>query len=191
VTSELSLLKAQINPYFFYNTVNNIYVLTQIDANVAGQAIYQLSRMMRYLLYETSQGQSRLSQEISFVKDYISIMELRLADMVKLDVDIPSSLLDTPMAPMLLLPFLENAFKHGVSTTHCSYIDIVIRQLGSTLDFTVRNSIIKDMGVNRDTSSGIGLVNTRRRLELLYQGRYKLEICKSIDNSVHLMLDLS
>jgi sensor histidine kinase YesM len=131
VSSELLFLKAQINPHFFFNTLNNIYALTQVDANEAGKAIYQLSRMMRYLIYETQQGQTMLSQEIAFVKDYISLMQLRLTDVVKVNIDIPSYLVDMPMAPMMLLPFVENAFKHGVSATQQSHVNIVVQQRNS------------------------------------------------------------
>jgi two-component system LytT family sensor kinase len=194
VTSELSFLKAQINPHFFFNTLNNIYALTQVDADVAGKAIHQLSRMMRYLLYDTQQGQTMLGQEIAFVKDYISLMQLRLTDVVKVNIDTPASLQDIPLAPMLLLPFVENAFKHGVSATQQSHIDIVVLQRGKVLDLTVKNSIINDNSISLDTNSGIGLVNTRRRLDLLYPEKYKLDIEElnaSNEYIVHLTLDLS
>ncbi len=194
VTSELSFLKAQINPHFFFNTLNNIYALTQVDANEAGKAIHQLSRMMRYLLYGTQQGHTMLSQEIAFVKDYISLMQLRLTGAVKITIDTPMQLLDMPMAPMMLLPFVENAFKHGVSATRQSHIDILVLQRSSVLDLTVKNSIIKDNNVSLDTNSGIGLVNTRRRLDLLYPGKYTLDINElntGNEYTVHLILDLS
>jgi two-component system LytT family sensor kinase len=194
VTSELSFLKAQINPHFFFNTLNNIYALTQVDADVAGKAIHQLSRMMRYLLYDTQQTQSMLSQEIAFVKDYISLMQLRLTDVVKVNIDTPKDLKDVPLAPMIFLPFVENAFKHGVSATQQSHIDITILQNDKVLDLTVKNSIMKDNSVSLDTNSGIGLVNTRRRLDLLYPGKYKLDVSElNADNeyTVHLILDLS
>jgi len=194
VTSELSFLKAQINPHFFFNTLNNIYALTQIDADVAGKAIHQLSRMMRYLLYDTQQGHTMLSQEVAFVKDYISLMQLRLTDVVKININIPINLKDLPLAPMIFLPFVENAFKHGVSATQQSHIDITIVQEDKILDLTVKNSIMKDNSVSLDTNSGIGLVNTRRRLDLLYPGKYTLDVSElNADNeyTVHLTLDLS
>ncbi len=194
VTSELSFLKAQINPHFFFNTLNNIYALTQVDADVAGKAIHQLSRMMRYLLYDTQQGHTMLSQEIAFVKDYISLMQLRLTDVVRVNIDTPSNLKDVPLAPMIFLPFVENAFKHGVSATQQSHIDIIIWQHDNVIDLTVKNSIIKDNSVSLDTNSGIGLVNTRRRLDLLYPGKYTLEVSElnaSNEYTVHLTLDLS
>jgi two-component system, LytTR family, sensor kinase len=194
VTSELSFLKAQINPHFFFNTLNNIYALTQVDADVAGKAIHQLSRMMRYLLYDTQQGHTLLSQEIAFVKDYISLMQLRLTDVVRVNIDTPSNLKDVPLAPMIFLPFVENAFKHGVSATQQSHIDIIIWQHDQVIDLTVKNSIMKDNSVSLDTNSGIGLVNTRRRLDLLYPGKYKLDVSELNANNeytVHLTLDLS
>ena len=194
VTSELSFLKAQINPHFFFNTLNNIYALTQVDADVAGKAIHQLSRMMRYLLYDTQQGNTMLSQEIDFVKDYISLMQLRLTDVVKVNFDVPSGLRDMPIAPMILVPFVENAFKHGVSATKQSHINITVRQDGSILHLDVENSIINDNSISLDTNSGIGLVNTKRRLDLLYPGKHKLEISEMNahnEYTVHLMLDLS
>jgi two-component system LytT family sensor kinase len=194
VTSELSFLKAQINPHFFFNTLNNIYALTQVDADIAGKAIHQLSRMMRYLLYDTQQSQTLLSQEIAFVKDYISLMQLRLTDVVKVNIDTPTNLKDVPLAPMIFLPFVENAFKHGVSATQQSHIDIIIWQQDKVIDLTVKNSIMKDNSVSLDTNSGIGLVNTRRRLDLLYPGKYTLEVSElnaSNEYTVHLTLDLS
>ena len=194
ITTELSLLKAQINPHFFFNTLNNIYALTVIDPKVAGEAIHQLSKMMRYLLYDTQKGDNMLSQEIAFVKNYISLMKLRLTDVVKINIDTPANLKDMPLAPMIFLPFVENAFKHGVSATQQSYVNIVIFQQDSELHLVVNNSIIKDNNLSLDTSSGIGLVNTRRRLDLLYPGKYKLDICGPNDNkeySVHLILELT
>lgn len=194
VTSELSFLKAQINPHFFFNTLNNIYALTIVDGEIAGKAIHQLSRMMRYLLYDTQSGHTMLSQEIAFVKDYISLMQLRLTNAVQVNIDTPANLKDLPLAPMIFLPFVENAFKHGVSATQQSHIDIIIWQKDNVLDLTVKNSIMKDNSVSLDTNSGIGLVNTRRRLDLLYPDKYKLDITEqnaANEYVVHLTLDLS
>ncbi len=194
ISSELSFLKAQINPHFFFNTLNNIYALTQVNADEAGKAIYQLSRMMRYLLYETQQGETMLSREIAFVNDYISLMQLRLTETVKVNIKTPPDLVDRPMAPMLLLPFVENAFKHGVSATQESYIDLLILQRNGTIDITLTNSIMKNNTVSLDTNSGIGLINTRRRLHLLYPGKHTLEISKEDATNkytVHLTLNLT
>ena len=194
ITTELSLLKAQINPHFFFNTLNNIYVLTEVDPKVAGKAIHQLSKMMRYLLYDAQNGNNMLSHEIAFVKNYISLMRLRLTDRVRINIDIPTDLQDMPLAPMIFLPFIENAFKHGISATQPSYINIIIFQKDKVLDLAVTNSMVNDNSVSLDTNSGIGLVNTRRRLDLLYPGKYKLDISEpsvTSEYSVHLVLDLS
>jgi two-component system LytT family sensor kinase len=194
VTTELSLLKAQINPHFFFNTLNNIYALTAINPKVAGEAIHQLSKMMRYLLYDTGKGQNLLSHEIEFVKNYINLMKLRLTDAVQIKIDLPKYQHDLPLAPMIFLPFVENAFKHGVSATEPSYININISENNKVLTMVVNNAIMKDNNISLDTNSGIGLVNTRRRLDLLYPGKYTLKISESPFTSgytVHLVIDLS
>lgn len=194
VSSELSFLKAQINPHFFFNTLNNIYALTHVDAETSRKAIHQLSRMMRYVLYDTQNSTTLLSQEIAFVKDYISLMQLRLTDMVKIDLKSPANLKDMAIAPMIFLPFIENAFKHGVSASNPSYIDINIGQQGTVIDLNVINTIVKEQNNNLEAGSGIGLNNTRRRLDLLYPGKHKLNINEDTaanTYSVHLTLDLS
>jgi two-component system, LytTR family, sensor kinase len=194
LASELLLLKAQINPHFFFNTLNNIYALTQIDGAKAGDAIHKLSHMMRYLLYETQQDQTMLSRELSFLKDYIDLMQLRLTDTVKLTLDVSPQLKDMPMAPMILLPFVENAFKHGISATEQSHIFIGLKQNDGLLEMLVKNSRMNSNSVRLDTNSGIGLPNTRRRLDLLYPGKYKLvidDLTSSNEYSVQLTIDLT
>ncbi|MDR3693019.1 histidine kinase [Mucilaginibacter sp.] len=194
ISSELSFLKAQINPHFFFNTLNNIYALTLVNVETSRKAIHQLSRMMRYVLYDTQNSTTQLSQEIAFVKDYISLMQLRLTDAVKINYSSPASLKDVAIAPMIFLPFIENAFKHGVSATQPSYINISISQQNSSVDLKVVNTIIKEQNNNLEAGSGIGLNNTRRRLDLLYPGKYDLKIEEdTAENiySVHLTLHLS
>lgn len=194
ISSELSFLKAQINPHFFFNTLNNIYALTHVDAETSRKAIHQLSRMMRYVLYDTQNSTTLLSQEIAFVKDYISLMQLRLTDMVRIDFSTPAALKDMAIAPMIFLPFVENAFKHGVSATSPSFIDINIGQDGPVIDLNVINTIVKEQNNNLEAGSGIGLNNTRRRLDLLYPGKHTLTISEDRSAntySVHLTLDLS
>lgn len=174
ISSELSFLKAQINPHFFFNTLNNIYALTLSDIDTARQALHNLSRMMRYVLYETRKDVTLLSQEIAFLQDYIKLMQLRLTDKVKVCFDHPTSVNDLFMAPMLFLPFVENAFKHGISTQTSSCIHIKLRQQGHQLHLEVKNTIFTHKSILLEESSGIGLTNTRRRLDLLYPGSYSL-----------------
>lgn len=191
-TSELSFLKAQINPHFFFNTLHSIYALTSIDVEKAKEALYTLSHMMRYVLYDTQSGSVSLSKEIAFIKDYIKLMQLRLTEKVEVSFEYPEILKDLPVAPMLLLPFIENAFKHGVSALHSSYVVIRISQEKSTLNVEVRNSVFGEKRTVLEESSGIGLANTSRRLELLYPNRFNLMVNESEKEfKVQLHLDLS
>lgn len=193
IDSELSFLKAQINPHFFFNTLNNIYALTVIDVEASREALHKLSRMMRYVLYESQQGTVQLSQEIAFAQDYIKLMQLRLTDKVTVKLTPPDPMRDVPIAPMLFLPFIENAFKHGVSATQPSRIEIMIRQDGQKIHVEVRNTLFSDKkSTHLEESNGIGLVNTRRRLDLLYPGRYELDVEENRDGNeykVHLELE--
>jgi len=194
ISSELSFLKAQINPHFFFNTLNNIYALTSINVDTSRKAIHQLSRMMRYVLYDTQNSTTQLSQEIAFIKDYISLMQLRLTDVVKINFTSPAVLKDTVIAPMLFLPFVENAFKHGVSATSPSHIDISVEQRNNWLELKVVNTVIKEQSNNLEEGSGIGLNNTKRRLDLLYPNKHTLVIHENTNENiylVHLTLDLS
>ncbi|MBF9237738.1 sensor histidine kinase [Hymenobacter sp. BT683] len=177
ISSELSVLKAQINPHFFFNTLNNIYALTLLDGEEARSAIHRLSRMMRYVLYDSAGGHTLLSQEISFVQDYITLMQLRLDERVTVTFERPEPVRDVPVAPMLLLPFLENAFKHGVAATQASSIFVALRQPApNVLELEVRNTRLPLPSTDLAGSNGIGLVNTRRRLDLLYPGRFTLVV---------------
>jgi two-component system LytT family sensor kinase len=175
--AELSLLKAQINPHFFFNTLNNIYSLTLIDGERARAALHRLSRMMRYVLYDTAAGHAQLSQEVAFIQDYITLMQLRLTDRVQVVFEHPEPVREVLIAPMILLPFVENAFKHGVAATQASRIVISLKQpTAGQLEIEVRNTLVPTASTDLAGSNGIGLVNTRRRLDLLYPGRYSLNV---------------
>ncbi|GAB3766903.1 sensor histidine kinase [Spirosoma pomorum] len=188
-TSELSFLKAQINPHFFFNTLNNIYALTAIDVELAQEALHRLSRMMRYVLYETQSGTTLLSKELAFVNDYIQLMQLRLTDKVTVAVNTPDVVKEQAIAPMLLLPFVENAFKHGVSTLLPSRISIKVEQTTDQLVLDVRNTLLNEKTPSLETGNGIGLTNTRRRLDLLYPGQYDLLINEhTVDNEYQVQL---
>lgn len=177
VEAELSLLKAQINPHFFFNTLNNIYSLTLIDGERARAALHRLSRMMRYVLYDTASGHAQLSQEVAFIQDYITLMQLRLTDRVQVTFEHPEPLREVLIAPMMLLPFVENAFKHGVAATAPSRIYIGVRQpTPQQLEIDVRNTLFPKASTDLAGSNGIGLTNTQRRLDLLYPGRYTLQV---------------
>ncbi len=177
VEAELSMLKAQINPHFFFNTLNNIYSLTLIDGDRARAALHRLSRMMRYVLYDTAVGHAQLSQEVAFIQDYINLMQLRLTDRVQVVFEHPEPVREVLIAPMILLPYVENAFKHGVAATQASRIYIGLHQpTAQLLEVVVRNTLVPAAGTDLAGSNGIGLANTRRRLDLLYPGRYTLAV---------------
>ncbi|TDQ13585.1 histidine kinase [Algoriphagus boseongensis] len=179
INTELSYLKAQINPHFFFNTLNNIYALTNLDVSKAQEALLKLSRMMRYVLYENQKNETLLSKELHFIGDYIELMKMRLSSKVKLNIQIEEPKEDLIIAPMLLLPFLENCFKHGVSSQKESEILIKIEIMGDTLFFETRNHIFP---VNPDSpeahENGIGLTNTQRRLSLIYPEKHRLKFGK-------------
>jgi two-component system, LytTR family, sensor kinase len=176
LNSELSFLKNQISPHFFFNTLNNIYSLVEINTGDAQKAILQLSKMMRYMLYESEQGNTLLSREITFMKNYIELMKLRITDKVNLHVHFPEEDTDIAIAPLLFIPFIENAFKHGVSNREPSFLDISMRVNQTEILFLCTNSIIMNGEINSTSDSGIGLENVRKRLSLLFPGKHQLSI---------------
>ena len=185
IATELALLKAQINPHFFFNTLNNIYALTFTDVPVSRDAILKLSRMMRYLLYETQQDTSLLSQEISFIKDYIELMKLRLQSTTTVIFNQTEADKEYSVAPMLLLPFIENAFKHGISALQKAKIQIDLIVEDGFLTMNILNHIFRDKDTLTMESGGIGLVNTQRRLDLLYPGRHELTMNENTDDNTY------
>lgn len=178
ISSELALLKAQINPHFFFNTLNNIYALSFTHVALSREATLTLSRMMRYLLYETRHDTAPLSREFAFIDDYIELMKLRVrsTDNVVYTRDEPPH--DYPIAPMLLLPFIENAFKHGIDASQLSEIRIHAGVREGVLTLHVTNHIFPVQQVADPENGGIGLYNTTRRLDLLYAGKYQLDISR-------------
>ena len=170
--AELAMLKAQINPHFFFNSLNSIYSLTYTDIEDSRNALHTLSRMMRYLLYSTEET-TTLLKEADFMKDFIALMKLRANSKLTITTDIPQKIHDYPIVPMLLLPLVENAFKHGVHATDKSEIHISLRQKDSTLEFEVENTYFEKSSTTNE--GGIGLTNTKRRLHLIYPDKHTLK----------------
>lgn len=170
--AELAMLKAQINPHFFFNSLNSIYSLTYTDIEDSRNALHTLSRMMRYLLYSTEET-TTLLKEADFMKDFIALMKLRANSKLTITTDIPQKIHDYPIVPMLLLPLVENAFKHGVHATDKSEIHISLRQKDSTLEFEVENTHFEKSSTTNE--GGIGLTNTKRRLHLIYPDKHTLK----------------
>lgn len=191
--AELAFLKAQINPHFFFNTLNSIYALTYIDTESSRKVLLKLSAMMRYLLYETQHDATTVSKELTFIRNYIEIMQQRLSDNTQVEFTIPETVRKLPIAPMLLLPFVENAFKHGVDDQNTGTISITIDETDDGLGITVKNHVIIPDIQDDIGGKGIGLVNTRRRLDLLYPDKYSLQITHNGQTNeyvVHLALKL-
>ena len=168
--AELAWLKNQINPHFLFNTLNNISSLTQIDPDAAQDAIAQLSDLLRYAMYETNKKTVPISGEVEFMRNYISLMKLRCNEKteVKTTFDIAQ---DVEIAPLLFISLIENAFKHGVSSSRSSMIDIHLEQKDGSIVFACDNTNYPKDDADR-SGSGIGIENTRRRLDLMYADHY-------------------
>lgn len=189
LNSELAFLKNQISPHFFFNTLNNIYSLISINAEDSQKAVLTLSKLMRYLLYESEQGNTRLSNEINFMNNYIDLMKLRMSEKISLTISFPEKYDDINIPPLLFIPFIENAFKHGISYREKSFIDISILAVNDSINFRCANSLIKSREEAESTHSGIGLENVSKRLNLLFPGKYELKINKS-DTSFEVVLKI-
>jgi LytS/YehU family sensor histidine kinase len=183
---ELDYLRYQINPHFIMNTLNNIHALVDIDPELAKDSIVDMSRMMRYLLYESDNNCVSLSSAILFLKKYLNLMKLRYMDAVNINLDVPSSCgEDVALVPLVFIPFVENAFKHGVGIDKPSTIDIDIKHEDGRLLFHCHNT---KSGVKHEYG-GVGLNNVTKRLELIYGNDYKLDINDG-DDTYDVMLDL-
>ena len=174
--TNLALLKHQVSPHFFMNTLNNIHTLIEMDTEKAQDAVERLSTLMRYLLYDSAQNTIELKKEIEFIYSFISLMQLRHSDEVEVTVLIPEQIPDIKIPPMLFISLLENAFKHGVSYPKKSYIYFEIQIHEKTLNCIIKNSKHKTIANQFDEYAGIGLENIKKSLNLLYDQDYKLDI---------------
>lgn len=179
LNTELAFLKNQISPHFFFNTLNNIYALIEINKQSAQESVLKLSKMMRYLLYESEQGTTHLSREIEFMQHYIDLMRLRLSNKVDLQVTFPTNEINRSISPLLFIVFIENAFKHGISYHDKSYIHIHLQTEHNQILFSCKNSIASNTAETTLETSGIGLENIRKRLHLLYPDCHQLVITQS------------
>ena len=173
--AEMDYLKYQINPHFFMNTLNNIHALIDIDADSAKSAVIDLSKMMRYVLYDSGHASTTLERDLQFLRNYIELMRIRYTDDVEIRIDTPEGLpLQAAIPPLLLIVFVENAFKHGVSSHRPSFIHISIGHAAGSVEATIANSRTPRTPANKP---GIGLENVRKRLTLIYgEGNYALTI---------------
>ena len=187
--AELAWLKNQINPHFLFNTLNNISSLTQIDSDAAQDAIAQLSDLLRYAMYETNKKMVPIDGEINFMRNFIDLMKLRCNEKAVINAEFNIQNTQLEVAPLLFISLIENAFKHGISSNRPSSIDIHLEELPDRLVFTCDNTNYPKNDTDR-SGSGIGLENTRRRLELVYHGRYEWEQNITPDNIYHVRIIL-
>ncbi|MBT8317842.1 MAG: histidine kinase [Lutibacter sp.] len=172
--SELQHLHYQLQPHFFFNSLNNIYSMVDISPGQAKSSIHSLSKLMRYMLYETNMELVPLSKEIDFMKKYIALMKLRVSDKIRVNFNFPSEETGIKIAPLLFISLIENAFKHGVSAIKGSSINIEMSCKEKTVRFTVENDNFPKKTDDK-SGSGIGLQNLEKRLQLLYPNKYSFK----------------
>ena len=185
---QLQYLKYQVNPHFLMNTLNNIHALVDIDPERAKTSIVELSKLMRYVLYEGNNKLTSLSREVQFLRNYVQLMSMRYSDNVRISLDVPEILPDSLLPPLLLVIFVENAFKHGISYRNKSFVEISLKPQADRLLFSCRNSRPQQKQ-DENMKGGVGLSNVRRRLDLLFPGNYTLDI-KEQEDTYTVYLDI-
>lgn len=180
--AELVWLKNQINPHFLFNTLNNISSLVAIDTEMAQDCISHLSDLLRYAMYESDKPSVPLAREAEFMQNYISLMNLRCSSMTEISTHFEIGSPGAPIAPLLLVSFIENAYKHGISNNRPSFIHINLMEKDGILTFVCDNSNFPK-GASDHSGNGIGLQNMRRRLDLLYPGKYSWQ--QTTDDEVY------
>jgi len=197
IGAELSFLKSQINPHFLFNSLNNIYSLSEKKSDQAGEAVLLLSNIMRYVLYDTNHGKIQLKKEIQHLENYIAMQRLRISgkENVHIQFNYHGDIADVLIEPLLLIPFVENAFKHGISYDDPSKIIIELQVTKKVFTFGVLNGKKRrqEPSIQHDIDhGGVGITNTKRRLELMYRHRYELSIEDSADRYyTHLTIRLT
>ncbi len=190
--SELSFLRSQISPHFIFNILNSIVYLIRSKSSQAEAVTIKLSELMRYMLYESGDTQVPLDKEMDYLKNYVELQKIRFEEDVEIRLEMEGNPGSHVIEPMLMIPFVENAFKHGVGMIPAPVIDISLKVTEAGLDFFVKNKIAPESSAEKDGSSGIGLRNVKRRLELLYPGDHILEISENGEwFVVHLNLRLN
>lgn len=174
VETELKYLRNQVNPHFFFNTLNNLYGLAQEKSDRTPEVVMKLSALMSYMLYETNKPLIQLSQEVDYIRNYISLEEERYRDRFTCNLSVRGPVNEAKVPPMLLLPFIENAFKHGINQESSgAWINMELNISDRQLTFKVENSLATNVDM-KSTRGGLGIKNVERRLELLYPGEHQL-----------------
>jgi len=170
--SELSFLKTQIQPHFFFNTLNNLYALTIEKSKKAADAILKLSEIMQYVLYDAKDPKISLLKEINYIHSYLELEKLRYGDIIKSELIINGNIDNIEVPPLLFLPFIENCFKHGAKNNDDIFVNITFSKSNDNLIFKVENNF--NITTNIETKHGIGIENVKRRLLLIFDSKFKL-----------------
>jgi sensor histidine kinase YesM len=182
IASQLQLLKAQVHPHFLFNTLNNIYSYTQKVSPTGSALVMGLSDLLRYILHEGSKQRVPLPKELKMIDDYIMLEQIRYGSRLEISKEISADTEGLVIAPLLLLPFIENCFKHGTShMLEQAWIRLSIKTEKNILKLTLVNAKMKDPEKTREMTSGIGIINVRKRLDLIYPGKYELLITEEED----------
>ena len=184
--SELQYQNYQLNPHFFMNTLNNIHALIDIDSRKAKTSIIELSKLMRYVLYESNKDYIELTKEIIFLQNYIELMRLRFTESLNIQTDFPLIVPEVKIPPLLLISLLENAFKHGVSYREASFIHICLKIDDGSLIFKCSNSKHR---TKKDEHHGVGLENVKKRLQLLFGNNYTYTVNEN-ENEYNVSLNI-
>ncbi len=176
---EMKFLKTQINPHFLFNALNNIYALSIIKSERTPDMVLKLSDMLRFTLYDSESKKVKLRREIDYINNFIEFQKLKADTDLNIQVEAAGCNEEFMIEPMLLIPFIENSFKHGnIDNPKKGWLQVGIKTLGPILVFQVRNSL-PPIAINKDLVGGIGVENVRKRLEILYPGRYEMRIDKT------------
>lgn len=175
--AEIALLKSQINPHFLVNTLNNLYALSLTEPEKTPDALLKLSEMVGYVLYDCAKPMVALSSDVDFIKNYIALQGMRLPPNVTLNVDLPESPPEhLQIEPMILIPFIENAFKHGLTTRQACEIAVSLHITDKHLSLNVQNPVLPPKSEENGNPSGVGMANTRQRLEHTYAEKHTLQV---------------
>ena len=190
--AELNFLKAQVNPHFLFNTLNSLYALTLQKSSKSPQIVQKLKSIMKYMIHDSNEPTVTLKREIDYMESYIELEKIRQGEHARIEYNVNGDINEQQIAPLILLPFLENSFKHGLNqNARDPWVDLNIRASKTDLHFNIRNNKPSfPLTIKNDSNKGIGLVNVRRRLNLIYPNKHKLTV-KDLENeyAVNLILE--
>lgn len=190
LSADLSFLKAQVNPHFFFNSLNSIYSLALQRSDKTAEAVVKLSGMMRYVIVDAATDHVSLDKEIQYIEDYVDMQRVRLGDTMSMQYHVDITTPGLQISPLILIPFIENAFKYGVNPEEESPIQLELSTSGRDLVMVVENRKVVN-GLGEEQRSGVGIVNVRSRLKLLYPGKHELQIKEDSNKfSVYLSITL-